>query len=126
VRAAEAFNSEAMAGYRSAVQNAFAEVENALIGYQKTGEQTDAQQKQVTSLRRYLELSVQRYDEGQSSYLEVLDAQRNLFGALLALSETEGAHLSQFTALYRALGGAWVARAETPENEPARKSNWIF
>jgi multidrug efflux system outer membrane protein len=52
-------------------------------------------------------LALARYQAGVSSYLEVLDAQRSLFNAQLALVAQQRAYLVQTVRLYRALGGSW-------------------
>lgn len=118
VDAARAQTAEALARYKQTVQRALQEVENSLVGYQKSREQIEYQQKQVSSLQRYLSLSEQRYNEGQSSYLEVLDAQRNLLTAELSLSQSQGNELSQFIALFRSLGGGWVEEADKKALQP--------
>ena len=48
-----------------------------------------------------------RYLAGLSSYVEVLDAQQQLFPAEIALAQTRSARLTNFVVLYRALGGGW-------------------
>lgn len=126
VRVAEADTAEALARYKATVQNALREVENALIGFQKTRQQIENQQKQVSALQKYLQLSQQRYDEGQSSYLEVLDAQRNLFSAQISLAQTEGAQVELFIGLFRALGGGWVDEADKLSIEPERTNSLLF
>ncbi|MBN8547848.1 MAG: efflux transporter outer membrane subunit [Deltaproteobacteria bacterium] len=126
VRVAEADTEQAVANYKAVILNALREVENALIGFQKTRQQIDAQTKQVGALQQYLQLSQQRYDEGQSSYLEVLDAQRNLFSAQLGLAQTEGLQVGLYIGLFRALGGGWVGQADKLTVEPKRETSWIF
>lgn len=126
VRVAKADTEAAVANYKGTLLNALREVENSLIGFQKTKVQIDNQQKQVAALQKYLQLSQQRYDEGQSSYLEVLDAQRNLFSAQISLAQTEGAQVETFIGLFRALGGGWVTEAEKLSVEPDRSSALLF
>lgn len=58
-------------------------MEDALIANRKIGEQQTAQGRQILAFRRTLRLANLRYDNGYSNYLEVLDAQRNLFNAEL-------------------------------------------
>jgi len=62
----------------------------------------------VNALRRQQRLATLRYDNGYSSYLEVLDAERTLFSAELALADAQRAHLAAAVDLYRALGGGWT------------------
>ena len=65
-------------------------------------------QTQTQALARGYALAVQRYENGVSSYLEVLDAQRSLFNAQLSLIAQERQYLTQTVRLYRALGGSWT------------------
>jgi multidrug efflux system outer membrane protein len=69
-----------------------------------------AQETQTFALRRGLQLAELRYRTGIASYLEVLDAQRSLFTAELALSQAQLDQLSAAVQLYRALGGSWPAK----------------
>jgi NodT family efflux transporter outer membrane factor (OMF) lipoprotein len=93
--------------YEKSVQSSFREVADALIGYQKYRELRDFQEQRVIALERSLHLSTLRYAGGLSSYLEVLDAQRGLFSAQIALAQTRGNQLLMLAELYRALGGGW-------------------
>jgi multidrug efflux system outer membrane protein len=74
----------------------------------------------VGTLRTYLELARLRYDNGYTSYIEVLDAERNLFNAEVAYSQTQGSVYGSLVNLYKAMGGGWVAEAERlTSNAPA-------
>jgi len=64
--------------------NAFADVENALSGVTLYAEQIDRIQARRRTLARSLEIARDRYRSGYSSYLDELDAQRNLFNLDLA------------------------------------------
>jgi multidrug efflux system outer membrane protein len=75
-----------------------------------TRDQVAAQETQARALRRALELADLRYQTGVANYLEVLDAQRSLFDAELALSQAQLAQLTGAVRLYKALGGSWAAR----------------
>jgi len=108
-RAASARVDQARARYEHAILTAFQEVDDALVGLRLTRDQLVAQETQVQALRRALELAQRRYENGVSSYLEVLDAQRGLFSAQLSLVETERLYLSSTVRLYRAAGGGWDA-----------------
>ena len=77
-------------------------------------------ERRVASLRRALELANDRYENGYSDYLDVLDTERSLFAAELALSSARGDYQRALVNLYRALGGDWTqippsaASAEQP------------
>ena len=53
-----------------------------------------------------------RYDNGYTSYLEVLDAERSLFQAQLQFTKTQQARLQAMIDLYKAMGGGWVGEAD--------------
>jgi len=54
-------------------------------------------------------LSAERYDKGQTSYLEVLESERQAFDAQLAFTQTRRELLDAYIALYKALGGGWLS-----------------
>ena len=76
-------------------------------------DQRVAQQSQVVALRKAAELANILYQGGVASYLEVLDAERQLFSAELGLSQTQLQELSSAVGLYRALGGAGKSKRRT-------------
>jgi multidrug efflux system outer membrane protein len=120
VQTAEAQQREALLRYQQAIQTAFREVSDALIAHAKSREQLVIQERQVGTLRTYLELARLRYDNGYTSYIEVLDAERNLFNAEVAYSQTQGSVYGSLVNLYKAMGGGWVAEAERlTSNAPA-------
>ena len=107
VRFSEAQQQEALASYERTIQNAFREVSDALIGYRKFAEQRGQQELLVQALRETERLSTLRYRGGLESYLQVLDAQRNLFQGELETASLRQAELAAIVQLYRALGGGW-------------------
>ncbi|WP_028220469.1 efflux transporter outer membrane subunit [Paraburkholderia oxyphila] len=109
---ADARQQEALFAYENAIQVAFQQVDDALIAVQKSREQVAIQSRQVDSLRTYLRLARLRYEGGYTSYLEVLDAERNLFSAELQFTQTQAATLTTLVSLYMAMGGGWVVEAE--------------
>jgi multidrug efflux system outer membrane protein len=108
VDSAQATRAASEAQYRKTVQNAFREVDDALVSRIKLREQVSAQSRQVVALERYAELARLRYENGYTSYLEVIDAERTLFSANLSRIATQGAMLAAAVDLYRSLGGAWM------------------
>jgi multidrug efflux system outer membrane protein len=83
VEVATAQQQQSLYDYLQTIQTSFREVEDALIAIRKIREQQTAQDRQIQAFQRTLRLATLRYDNGYSSYLEVLDAQRNLFNAEL-------------------------------------------
>ena len=107
--AARARAEQARAQYELAALNGLRDASDALVGVRSTRDQVAAQATQVNALRSAMTLAQARYDAGVSSYLEVLDAQRGLFSAELALSQTQLLQLTAAVQLYKALGGSWTA-----------------
>lgn len=101
----KALREVAVADYERTVQVAFRDVADALAARRWLGQQVAAQLRTLAALSERARLSDLRYHNGASPYLEVLDAQRDLFAAEQALVETRRARLSSEVNLYAALGG---------------------
>jgi multidrug efflux system outer membrane protein len=93
--------------YQKNIYNAFREVSDALSGYDHTRQQRAQQQLLVNALTETNRLSTLRYQGGLDSYLQVLDAERNLFQGQLALAKLRLQESISFVQIYRALGGGW-------------------
>jgi multidrug efflux system outer membrane protein len=106
---AKADRDIAVAQYDKTIQAAFREVADALAGRATLGEELRAVRAQENAEQVRYDLARQRYDSGQSSYLEVLDAQRSLFSAQQQTIRTGLAELQNRIGLYKALGGGWSA-----------------
>jgi multidrug efflux system outer membrane protein len=111
-RAAGARAEQARLQFEQTVLQAFREASDALVAVRTARDQRVAQQSQVVALRKAAELANIRYQGGVASYLEVLDAERQLFSAELGLSQTQLLELSSVVGLYRALGGSWELEAK--------------
>jgi len=112
VKAAEAVQQETVVRYLQTIQNAFREVDDALIDQMKSREQLEIQASQVESLRKYAYFARLRYENGYTSYIEVLDAERSLFNAELSYTQTKGTLFQALVNTYRAMGGGWVTLAD--------------
>jgi multidrug efflux system outer membrane protein len=112
VKQAEAFQQQTLLTYQQAIQSAFRDVENALVASSKSREQMTYQARQVDALRTYAHFARQRYDNGYTSYIEVLDAERTLFEAEVAYTQTRSQVYTSLVNLYKAMGGGWVREAE--------------
>ncbi len=117
VDVARARAAQARYGYEQTVLLALAEVNDALAGVRASRDVTAAQARQAAALRSAYHLADRRYENGISSYLEVLDAQRNLFAAELALAQAERQQLAAAVQLYKALGGGWPVARDSLERE---------
>jgi outer membrane protein, multidrug efflux system len=107
VSAAEARTQAALFRYYQTIQQAFREVSDALAEHRKRGEFRAQQELLVGALRDAARLADIRYRGGVSSYLEVLDTERQLFEAELGLAQAQRDELLAVIRLYRALGGGW-------------------
>lgn len=103
----EAALEESVAGYRQSVLAAFAEVEDNLSGLRTLAGQAQAIEDAVASARRSTELANKLYEAGRSSYLDVIDAQRNLATVERSAVQLRGARATTTVALIRSLGGGW-------------------
>jgi multidrug efflux system outer membrane protein len=112
LRASEAVQKQALQAYLLSVQTAFREVNDALVSVQKRREELDALGRQVDALRQYAHLARLNYDEGQVSYIEVLDSQRRLFDAELVYTQTQSLVYAALVNMYKAMGGGWIVAAE--------------
>lgn len=112
VQQATAAQRAAVLSYQASIQSAFADVENALVGRIKLGEQLAAQEKLVETLKQYLMLAKLQYDGGYSPYLAVLDAEQQLFPAELNQAQTRASLCAAYVTIYQAMGGGWVLNAE--------------
>jgi multidrug efflux system outer membrane protein len=113
VEEAKAFRDEILFTYRQTILNAFKEVDSALIACQKNQQLVVEQRKQVSILTDVLHLAQLRYSEGEVDYLNVLDAERNLFDAQLTMTQFEADNFNAVVQLYGALGGGWIVEADT-------------
>lgn len=112
VEVTESRQRQTLYAYERTILQAFRETEDALVGYAKTGEQRQALSGRVAAERKVLELAELRYKGGVAAYLEVLDAQRSLFGAELDEAASIGSNLVSLVRLYKALGGGWPSAPE--------------
>jgi multidrug efflux system outer membrane protein len=103
----EAALEEAVGSYRQSVLAAFAEVEDSLAGLRVLAAQGAETEQAVLSARRSADLAQKLYDAGRSSYLDLLDARRNLATVERNAVQLRGDRAITTVALIRALGGGW-------------------
>src|SRR5579864_8860267 len=104
---AQSEHQQALIAYRQAIQQAFGDVSDALIGYEKLHQVRMRQQDSVADLQETVRISTLRYKGGTTTYLEVLDGQRSLYGAELTLAAARADEYRGLVQLYKALGGGW-------------------
>src|SRR5438445_1260798 len=107
LRLVESQHKQALIAYQQTIQRAFGDVSDALIGYQKLHQVRLRQEDTVADLQESVRISTLRYKGGTTTYLEVLDGQRSLYGAELSLASARGDEFRSLVQLYRALGGGW-------------------
>jgi outer membrane protein, multidrug efflux system len=107
VKLAEAADEQAALTYRQTIQQAFRDVSDALIAYQKDREYREQQELLTASAQDATRLAEVRYQSGVASYLEVLTNDTNYFSAELNLAQARFSELSDLVHLYNALGGGW-------------------
>lgn len=105
--------------YDQAVLQAFRETEDALVGVSTLKDQLVAVERQKTAATNAYKLSRARYDEGITSYLEVLDSERALFDVSLDASALLQSRLNSYVYLYKVLGGGWISKEEKATAEQA-------
>ncbi len=110
-RATQARQRELVLNYQRAIQQALHDVSDAEIGYRKAREYRAQAAAFAETLRHQSRLSTMRYRGGVTSYLEVLDTERQRLGAEQSLILAQRDELISLVALYRALGGGWQEAA---------------
>jgi multidrug efflux system outer membrane protein len=108
--AQRARTEQALLNYEAVLQQAFREVEDALVSVRTLREEHAARQRQAVAARNAARLSRARYDGGVVDYLEVLDSERSLFASELDESATLQQVLNAIVQLYKALGGGWTTK----------------
>jgi NodT family efflux transporter outer membrane factor (OMF) lipoprotein len=98
---------QALLTYRKAVLTALQDVENALVAYSKEQQRRDALIQAVAANQQAEKFARQLYNLGQTDFLNVLNAERSLFAAQLALIQSQTSIATDLAALNKALGGGW-------------------
>lgn len=119
VKSAEAQKEQALLVYRQTILNAFRETNDALTGSIKKANEVAEQQKRVDALREFARLSKMRFENGVTSYLDVLVAENELFAAELATVRLRADKNAQAINVYRAMGGSWVDKSNSLAIDPA-------
>ena len=107
VEAARAVMRQAELAYRSGVLQALREVADSLVATEQVHEFIAQNQIRTDAAAQTLHLQRMRYRAGVVSYIEVLDAERQLFSSQIDLARARLSQLQSYIDLYRALGGGW-------------------
>jgi NodT family efflux transporter outer membrane factor (OMF) lipoprotein len=107
IRAQEALRDQAFITYKQTVLTALQDVENALVAFAKEQEHNKSLGDAVAYDRKAVELSLKLFQEGQTDFLSVLVAERQLYTDETALTTSTQNIAADLVALYKALGGGW-------------------
>ncbi|WP_416412871.1 efflux transporter outer membrane subunit [Pantoea sp. App145] len=107
VKLARAEQANAALAYRQTVLTALQDVENALVSYRADQQQVTALTETADALQHAFDLATDSYRQGISTFLDVLDAQRQLAQAQAQLTQARMQTALDLVALYKALGGGW-------------------
>jgi outer membrane protein, multidrug efflux system len=100
--------------YQDAVLRAAREVDDAAVGFAKTGEQIALLADAVKAARRSLDIATLQYREGLTDFQRVLDSQQTLFSQQELLVTSRGNLTQSLIALYKAMGGGWEQGRSRP------------
>lgn len=106
-RLSQAEQQEMLLEYRKTILNALKDVSNSLVTYKETRERREEQTALVASAADAVRLAKLRYSGGNTSYLEVLTTDTNLYDAQLNLAQAQEREAASLVQLYAALGGGW-------------------
>lgn len=106
-KAKKAVYEQSYYSYEKSVLNAFREVQNSIVSYNKVREMSELQGRLERSAKSHVDMAQLQYINGVINYLDVLDAQRGYFDAQIGLSNAIRDELITVVQLYKALGGGW-------------------
>jgi multidrug efflux system outer membrane protein len=107
VRLSRAQQANSALSYRQTVLTALQDVENALVSYRTDQERVTQMDETVSALQNSFDLASDSYRKGLSTFLDVLDAQRQLSQAKQQAEQARVQSCLDLVALYKALGGGW-------------------
>jgi NodT family efflux transporter outer membrane factor (OMF) lipoprotein len=107
IRVQNARQEETITGYQQIVMLAMEDVENALVAYAKEQNRLISLNEAVAANRRAVDIAKSLYQNGLINFLNVIDAERNLFASEDQQIQSEAQVLTNLVALYKALGGGW-------------------
>jgi outer membrane protein TolC len=114
VRVQNARQEQALAAYEQTTLTAFEDVENSLVAYAKEQTRHQSLADSVSTSQKSLDLATRLYTSGLTDFVNVLEAERSLYQAQDALTQSERNISTDVVALYKSLGGGWDAVEKTP------------
>lgn len=106
-RLSQAQYQEMLLEYRKTILNSLKDVSSSLVAYKETRELREQKAEQVKSAADAVRLARLRYSGGNTSYLEVLTTDTDLYSAQLLLAQAEEQEAASLVQVYAALGGGW-------------------
>jgi multidrug efflux system outer membrane protein len=98
---------QAELSYKQVVQQAFGDVSNSLAGYSEGRKYRMKLEEQAETYKAAANLANVRFEQGVTSFLEVLVTEQDYFTAELSLASAQFAELASYVQLYQSLGGGW-------------------
>jgi NodT family efflux transporter outer membrane factor (OMF) lipoprotein len=123
LHAADAKQQEALAQYQKSIITALSDVERSVTAYTKEEEHRVALEEATRYNQRTVHIARERYKEGLSSFIEVLDAERSLYTSQSQTAASTATAAQNLIAVYKSLGGGWKLEApKTPDQKAAEPS----
>jgi NodT family efflux transporter outer membrane factor (OMF) lipoprotein len=130
VRVQDARFQQLVVNYQNTVLQAAQEVEDAMVGFLRTQEETKLLSESVENYKLSVDISLIQYREGEVGYQRVVDTQRFLTQEEDNLASTTGSIAINLIAMYKALGGGWELRLgkdfipEETREEMRQRTDW--
>lgn len=112
VKIQDALFNQLITTYQNQVLTAAAEVENGLVTFLKSQEQSRLQSEAVDAAKKAVELALVQYREGRVDFNRVAVLQQTLVQEQNLLAQANGQIATGLVNVYRALGGGWQIRLE--------------
>lgn len=122
IKVQDALQEQALYTYEKSILVALQDVEDALVAYAKEQDTRDALRLAVESNQRAYDISYELYSKGLVDFLNVLDAQRNLFLTQDQYAQSTLRVSTDLVALYKALGGGWDVPPPAAIQQVAQKA----
>ncbi len=106
---ADAQQQEAMANYQKTIIGALSDVERSVTAYTEQNKYNQSLTESTDHTRHALAIAQERYKNGLTSFIEVLDAERTLNTSETQLTEANAQSTQNLIAVYKSLGGGWSA-----------------
>jgi outer membrane protein TolC len=103
-----------MVNYRKTILNAVQQVDTSLDAYEAQQDRMEKLSSAMVAGERALALATARYNRGLTDFLNVVDAERQLYDLEEQYAEAQVAQGEQFVQLYKSLGGGWQNYQDVP------------